>query len=287
MSIENKKWQCKEGVLGDDNLRLYFSQIQDRLLTREEEQDLAKRISKGDKEAFDKLVRSNLRLVVSIAGRYRVRGLDYLDLIQEGNIGLMTAAKKYDYTKGYKFSTYATWWIKSKINLGIYNQSRTIRVPVHVNEKIAKLRVVERELEKELGRLPSDEDLAEKMGIEEKEVIELKGSFSSMFSLDNPVGNEDGITFIDFLEDETINLPEEYVFSDNVRTWIDKVLSTLTDREENVLRLRFGIGARKSMSLKEVGEFFGVTRERVRQIEARGLQKLKHPSRKMLLKEMR
>ncbi|MFW6287303.1 MAG: RNA polymerase sigma factor RpoD [bacterium] len=270
----------------DDPVRMYLKGIgKVDLLTAEEEVNLAKRIEEGDEAAKQHLIEANLRLVVSIAKKYIGRGMHYLDLIQEGNMGLMKAVEKFDYRKGYKFSTYATWWIRQAITRAIADQSRTIRVPVHMVEKINKLIRVSRQLFQDLGREPTSEELAEEMGLTEEKVREIKKISKESISLETPIGEEEDSNLGDFIKDEETPQPTESVNHILLKEQLDDVLSTLTEREKRILELRFGIGDGRNRTLEEVGREFGVTRERIRQIEAKALRKLRHPTRSHKLKD--
>ena len=269
-----------------DPVRMYLKEIgKISLLTLDEEMELSARIVAGDEEAKNKLAESNLRLVVSIAKRYVGRGMLFLDLIQEGNIGLMKAVEKFDAEKGYKFSTYATWWIRQAITRAIADQARTIRVPVHMVETINRLSRYQRQLTLELNREPTEEELAKKMHLSLDKVREVIKIAQEPVSLETPIGEEDDSHLGDFVKDERTMSPEEYTVHELLKDEISDVLLTLTEREEQVLRLRFGLDDGSCKTLEEVGQMFGVTRERIRQIEAKALRKLRHPSRSRKLKD--
>ncbi|AEN87583.1 RNA polymerase sigma factor RpoD [Priestia aryabhattai] len=274
------------GVKINDPVRMYLKEIgRVDLLSAEEEINLAKRIEEGDEEAKRRLAEANLRLVVSIAKRYVGRGMLFLDLIQEGNMGLIKAVEKFDYRKGYKFSTYATWWIRQAITRAIADQARTIRIPVHMVETINKLIRVQRQLLQDLGREPSPEEIAEDMDLTPEKVREILKIAQEPVSLETPIGEEDDSHLGDFIEDQDATSPSEHAAYELLKEQLEDVLDTLTDREENVLRLRFGLDDGRTRTLEEVGKVFGVTRERIRQIEAKALRKLRHPSRSKRLKD--
>ncbi|MEG2620947.1 MAG: RNA polymerase sigma factor RpoD [Bacilli bacterium] len=270
----------------NDPVRMYLKEIgKISLLSLSEELEISKRVEDGDNEAKRILAESNLRLVVSIAKRYVGRNLSFLDLIQEGNIGLMKAVDKFDASKGYKFSTYATWWIRQAITRAIADQAKTIRVPVHMVETINKLKRIQRQLTLELNREPTETEIAKKMGIAEEKVREIFKISQDPLSLETPIGEEDDSHLGDFLKDESNMSPEEYAINEVLKDEISDVLCTLTPREEEVLKLRFGLKGGTCHTLEEVGNMFGVTRERIRQIEAKALRKLRHPSRSRKLKD--
>ncbi|MEW6183054.1 MAG: RNA polymerase sigma factor RpoD [Bacillota bacterium] len=275
-----------EGVEIDDPVRMYLKEIgRIPLLTPEEEVELAKQMEEGDMAAKRRLVEANLRLVVSIAKRYVGRGMLFLDLIQEGNLGLIKAVEKFDYRKGYKFSTYATWWIRQAITRAIADQARTIRIPVHMVETINKLIRVSRQLLQELGREPMPEEIAKEMDISEDKVREIMKIAQEPVSLETPIGEEEDSHLGDFIEDQDAQAPAEEASFTLLREQLNEVLQTLTEREQRVLRLRFGLDDGRARTLEEVGQKFGVTRERIRQIEAKTLRKLRHPSRSKKLKD--
>ncbi|MCR4722895.1 MAG: RNA polymerase sigma factor RpoD [Eubacteriales bacterium] len=289
--IPNKEI-AKEEVSADDAIniadpvRLYLKGIgKVSLLTAEQEVELAKRIEAGDKEAKKELSEANLRLVVSIAKRYVGKGMQFLDLIQEGNLGLLKAVDKFDYTKGYKFSTYATWWIRQAISRAIADQGRTIRIPVHMVETINKMVRTERMLVQELGRDPSNAEIAARMNISEEKVVEIKKIAQEPVSLETPIGEEDDSHLGDFIPDEDALAPEDVASYMLLREQLFEVLDTLTEREAKVLKLRFGLEESRPRTLEEVGDIFKVTRERIRQIEAKALRKLRHPTRSKKLKD--
>lgn len=275
-----------EGLQLDDPVRLYLKEIGNvPLLTSEEEFELAKRIEAGEEEAKKQLAEANLRLVVSVAKRYVGRGLLLLDLIQEGNLGLIKAVDKFDYRKGFKFSTYATWWIRQSITRAIADQARTIRIPVHMVENINRLTKISRQMVQEIGREPSVEELAVKMGISPAKVMEVMKIAMDPVSLESPVGDEEDSHLGDFIPDSNMPIPAEEVTHRVLCEQIEEALGTLTEREEKVLRLRFGLDDGRARTLEEVGREFHVTRERIRQIEAKALRKLKHPARSRKLRD--
>ncbi|WP_298592786.1 RNA polymerase sigma factor RpoD [uncultured Mitsuokella sp.] len=275
-----------EGISIDDPVRMYLKEIgRVPLLTAEEEVALAKRMENGEEEAQRRLAEANLRLVVSIAKRYVGRGMLFLDLIQEGNLGLIKAVEKFDYNKGYKFSTYATWWIRQAITRAIADQARTIRIPVHMVETINKLIRVSRQLLQQLGREPLPEEIAKEMEISVERVREIMKIAQEPVSLETPIGEEEDSHLGDFIEDQDAPAPADAASFMLLKEQLEEVLDTLTPREEKVLRLRFGLDDGRARTLEEVGQNFGVTRERIRQIEAKALRKLRHPSRSRKLKD--
>lgn len=286
INLESVDLSVPEGVSLEDPVRMYLKEIgKVPLLTNEEEIELAKRIESGDEEAKKKLAEANLRLVVSIAKRYVGRGMQLLDVIQEGNLGLIKAVDKFDYRKGFKFSTYATWWIRQAITRAIADQARTIRIPVHMVETINKLIRVSRQLVQELGREPSVEEIAERMDMPLEKVREIQKISQEPVSLETPVGEEEDSHLGDFIQDDNIPVPADHATMVLLREQLSEVLATLTERERKVLYLRFGLEDGKARTLEEVGKEFNVTRERIRQIEAKALRKLRHPSRSRKLKD--
>ncbi len=278
--------QLEKEVSMDDPVKVYLKDIgKVALLSTEEETELAEKMMQGDEWAKKRLSEANLRLVVSIAKRYVGRGMHLLDLIQEGNLGLMKAVEKFDYTKGFKFSTYATWWIRQAITRAIADQARTIRIPVHMVETINKLIKISRQLLQDLGREPTPEEIAEAMGITVEKVVEIQTIAQDPVSLETPIGEEEDSNLGTFIEDEKSASPSDVVAFAMLKKQLISILDTLTPREEKVLRLRYGIDDGKPRTLEEVGKEFNVTRERIRQIEAKALRKLRHPSRSKKLKE--
>lgn len=284
--LENIEMAVPDGVSIEDPVRMYLKEIgKVPLLTAEEEKDLAMKMEAGDMEAKKRLAEANLRLVVSIAKRYVGRGMLFLDLIQEGNLGLIKAVEKFDYRKGYKFSTYATWWIRQAITRAIADQARTIRIPVHMVETINKLIRVQRQLLQELGREPYPEEIAEKMGLPVERVREIQKISQEPVSLETPIGEEEDSHLGDFIQDDNVPVPAEAAAFTLLKEQLVEVLGTLTEREQKVLCLRFGLEDGRARTLEEVGKEFDVTRERIRQIEAKALRKLRHPSCSRKLKD--
>lgn len=283
--MNNVKVAIPEAVV-DNSIKIYMREMgQFSMLSADEEVKLAHRIAEGDQSAKNELVEANLRLVVSLARHYQGCGLSYQDLIQEGNIGLIKAAEKFDVSKGFRFSTYASWWIKQALSRAIADQSRTIRIPVHMTENINKFKKTERELLNQLNREPKIKEIADAMGISEKQAKEIQSYIVEPTSLDIQVGDDDDTTIGSFIEDTHFVNPESAYIKESNGDVVNAVLDTLSDREANILRLRFGIGGKKAMTLEEVGKEYGLTRERIRQIEAKALRKLRHPSRANILKE--
>lgn len=283
--MDNVKVATPEAVV-DNSIKIYMREMgQFSMLSADEEIELAHRIAEGDQFAKNELVEANLRLVVSLARHYQGCGLSYQDLIQEGNIGLIKAAEKFDVSKGFRFSTYASWWIKQALSRAIADQSRTIRIPVHMTENINKFKKAERELLSQLNREPKIKEIADAMDISEKQAKEIQSYIVEPTSLDIQVGDDDDTTIGSFVEDTHFVNPESAYIKESNGDVVNAVLDTLSDREANILRLRFGIGGKKAMTLEEVGKEYGLTRERIRQIEAKALRKLRHPSRANILKE--
>jgi RNA polymerase primary sigma factor len=286
IKVEDIDLASMDGINIDDPVRMYLREIgRIPLLSYDEELELAKKVLEGDEEAKQKLAESNLRLVVSIAKKYVGRGMLFLDLIQEGNMGLIKAVEKFDYTKGYKFSTYATWWIRQAITRAIADQARTIRIPVHMVETINKLIRTSRHLLQQLGREPTPEEIAEEMEIPVEKVTEIQKIAQDPVSLETPIGEEDDSHLGDFIQDDESPAPQDAAAYTLLREQLEEVMKTLTPREAKVLKLRFGLEDGKTRTLEEVGKEFNVTRERIRQIEAKALRKLRHPSRSKKLKD--
>lgn len=286
VDVEKIDLSVPDGISIEDPVRMYLKEIgKVPLLSAEEEIELAKRMGEGDEEAKKRLAEANLRLVVSIAKRYVGRGMLFLDLIQEGNLGLIKAVEKFDYQKGFKFSTYATWWIRQAITRAIADQARTIRIPVHMVETINKLIRVSRQLLQELGREPAPEEIAEELDMPVERVREILKISQEPVSLETPIGEEEDSHLGDFIQDDNVPVPAEAAAATLLKEQLGEVLDTLTEREQKVLRLRFGMNDGRARTLEEVGKEFDVTRERIRQIEAKALRKLRHPSRSRKLRD--
>ena len=286
LDLEKLEMEMLDGINLEDPVRMYLKEIgKVPLLSSDEEIELAKRMEDGDELARARLAEANLRLVVSIAKKYLGRGLLFLDLIQEGNLGLIKAVEKFDYRKGYKFSTYATWWIRQAITRAIADQARTIRIPVHMVETINRVTRVSRQMMQELGREPSVEEIAEEMNLSEEKVREILKVAQEPVSLESPVGEEEDSHLGDFIQDENITTPADAAALLLLKEQLDEAMSALTDREKEVLRMRFGLNEAQPLTLEQVGKHFNVTRERIRQIEAKALRKLKHPSRSKKLRD--
>lgn len=276
----------KQEVVTENSIQMYMHEIGSiPLLTSEEEYNLAMASAAGDKNALNKLVEANLRLVVVIAKHYQGYGLSYQDLIQEGNLGLIKAAEKFDVTKGFKFSTYAIWWIKQSISRAIANQSKMIRVPIHMTENINKVKNMERQLTVSLGKEPSNLEIAQNLGMSEQEIENIRSYTLDTLSLDIQIGDEEDVTLESFIEDTSLTSPLDQCIQDSEKQILNQVLDSLSERESNIIKMRFGIDREKAMTLEEVGKEYHLTKERIRQIEAKALRKLRHPSRANILKQ--